>query len=196
MTLVHPAMSVAAPPEPRTSSAALDPAGELLTRVFDVLDRDGLPYCVTHAYTNFPDRVESDVDCLMPREMLPRRLSELLRQNEALIGARIVQWFDDRAHLVVLHANDKTPDGRDVFLQLHISSDFEVSDRVVADGNEVLAERRLYRGRFWIPAAHVEFACVLANRIEKRGFEPFHTRQLAALWAIDPAGCSEQLGRM
>jgi thymidylate kinase len=132
----------------------------------------------------------------MPREMLPKRLSELLRQNEALLGARIVQWFDDRAHMVVLHADEKTADGRDVFLQLHVSSDFEVSDRVVADGNEVLSTRRLYRGRFWIPAAHVEFACVLANRIEKGGFEPAHTRQLSSLWAADPARCAEQLERM
>ena len=202
MTLADPAVSVAtaasAPPVAASSSTPLDPAGELLTRVFDVLDRDGLPYCVTHAYAHLPHRVESDVDCLMPREMLPRRLSELLRQNEAVLGARLVQWFDDRAHMVVLHANEKAADGSDVFLQLHVSSDYEVSDRVVADGNEVLAERRLFSGggRFWVPAAHVEFGCVLANRVEKRGFEVSHTKQLSALWAADPAKCAEQLERM
>jgi thymidylate kinase len=197
MTTARSSEAPAADAAPRVA----DPAGELLTRVFEVLDRDGLAYCVTHAYADLPLRVESDVDMLVPREMLPRRLAELLRQNEAVMGARIVQWFGDRAHLLVLHANEKSADGHDVFLQLHVSCDFEVGDRVVVEGNEVLRDRRRFNGasagaRFWIPAPHVEFACVLANRIKKRGFAPSHTRQLASLWAADPSGCAAQLERL
>ena len=173
-----------------------DPAGQLLARVFDVFDREGLPYCVTHAYADLPQRVASDVDCLMPRDMLPRRVADLLRRHEQTLGARLLQWFEERSHFVVLQGIQPGADGRPVMLQLHISSDFEVADRVIVGGAELLRTRRSLRDQLWVPAPHVEFACVLANRIEKGGFEPHHLRQLAALWSADPARCGEQLERM
>src|SRR5439155_18988794 len=77
----------------------VDPKGPLLEAVFEVFDRDGLAYCVLHGYETYPRQVPSDVDLLVPREMVPRRLSELLRANEAALGgAKIVQWFEERAN--------------------------------------------------------------------------------------------------
>src|SRR5437868_12755299 len=76
----------------------------LLARVLELLDRDGLPYCVLHGYAGYPERVDGDVDLLVPGEALPRRLGELLRGAESQLGARIVQWFADRAHFAVLQA--------------------------------------------------------------------------------------------
>ena len=197
-------------PPPRPDDAALVPApdasrpavplppdGEMLRRVFEVLDRDGLAYCVTHAYEHFPQHIEHDVDAVVPREMLPRRLGELLKQNEAVIGGRIVQWFEERANFIVLQGHQTSPKtGGPVMLQLHVSSDFEVKNRVVAAGNHVLATRRSFLGGFWVPAPHVEFACVLGNRVDKGNFDAVHTRQLSALWAAAPVKCSEELERM
>ncbi|MEA2710835.1 MAG: hypothetical protein QOF78_3436 [Phycisphaerales bacterium] len=175
----------------------LEPAGEMLHHIFDVLDREGLAYCVTHAYHAFPQHIESDVDCVVPREMLPRRLGELLKQNESFIGGRIIQWFEERANFIVLQGRARSPEtGGPVMLQLHVSSDFEVNNSVIAGGNELLSTRHSYRDRFWVPAPHVEFGCVLANRIDKGSLDLAHTRQLSALWAADPLKCSEQLARM
>jgi thymidylate kinase len=190
------------PPEHQSSSpesprSALQPDGEMLRRVFEVLDRDGLAYCVTHAYAQFPQHVEHDVDCVVPREMLPRRLGELLKNSEHLIGGRIVQWFEERANFIVLQAQETSPKtGGPAMLQLHVSSDFEVKNRVVASGNDILATRRSFLERFWVPAPHVEFACILANRVDKRSFDAAHTRQLSALWASSPVKCAEQLERL
>jgi len=199
----HESADAALPPGAATTSAApsappLPPDGEMLRRVFEVLDRDGLAYCVTHAYQNFPQHVEHDVDCVVPREMLPRRLGELLKQNQQLIGGRIVQWFEERANFIVLQGREPSPnnDGGPVMLQLHVSSDFEVKNRVIAGGNHILSTRRWFLNRFWSPAPHVEFACVLANRIDKRMLDAVHTRRLSALWAMEPLRCSEQLERM
>ena len=186
-----------APAMPAPTATTLEAAGGMLSRVFEVLDRDGLPFCVTHAYENFPVHIEHDVDCVVPREMLPRRLGDLLKQNEQLIGGRIVQWFEERANFIVIQGRETSPDtGGPVMLQLHVSSDFEVKNRVIADGNHLLRTRRSYRDRFWIPAPHVEFACVIANRIDKCSLGDTHTRQLSALWAAEPLKCSEQLARM
>ena len=178
-------------------SSTLPPDGEMLRRVFDVLDRDGLAYCVTHAYAHFPQHIAHDVDCVVPREMLPRRLGELLKQNEHFIGGRIVQWFEERANFIVLQGRETSPKtGGPVMLQLHVSSDFEVKNRVVAGGDDILRTRRAFLDRFWVPAPDVEFACILANRIDKRSLDAAHTQQLSALWAASPVKCSEQLERL
>jgi thymidylate kinase len=174
----------------------LPPDGEMLRRVFEVLDRDGLAYCVTHAYEHFPQHIAHDVDAVVPREMLPRRLGELLKQNESVIDGRIVQWFEERANFIVLQGRQASPTGGPVMLQLHVSCDFEVKNRIVAAGNDILATRRSFLGRFCVPAPHVEFACVLGNRIDKGHLDAVHTRQLSALWAAAPVKCSEQLERM
>ena len=171
--------------------------GAMLQQVLAALEREGLPYCVTHAYEHLPRHVVHDVDCVVPRDALPRRLAAVLHRNEQLIGGRVVQWFEERANFVVLQGTEKSPEtGGAVMLQLHVSADFEVKNRVVAGGDAILATRRPFVDRVWVPAAHVEFACILANRVDKGGFEPHHTRQLSALWAAEPQQCAEQLERM
>ena len=175
----------------------LPPDGAMLQQVFALLEREGLPLCVTHAYEHLPRHVVHDVDCVVPRAALPRRLATLLKQNEEFVGGRVVQWFEERANFVVLEGAEKSlATGGPVMLQLHVSSDFEVNNRVVTSGDTILATRRSFLDRFWVPAAHVEFACILANRVDKLGFEPHHTRQLSALWAAEPAKCAEELERM
>src|SRR4051812_12991328 len=101
----------------QTSSA--DVKAMLLARVLELFDRDGLPYCILHGYETYPQSVSGDVDLLIPAEALPRRLAELLRGAERQLGARVVQWFSDRAHFIVLCATGD--DGAPVMLQLHVS---------------------------------------------------------------------------
>ncbi|MEO6436562.1 MAG: hypothetical protein ABIP55_12495, partial [Tepidisphaeraceae bacterium] len=180
---------------PGEGAEVTDRAGTLLMQVFDALDRDGLQYCVLHGYETYPHRVPSDVDCLVPREMLPTRLGGLLRTQESLGRARVVQWFEDRAHWIVLATREAggTPP---VLLQLHVGSDYDVRDRVIFTGDEVLRTRRRFRDRFWVPAAQVEFASLLANRLAKGEFKEKHFRQLSSLWAEAPAACRGELDRL
>jgi len=188
----------------------LPPDGAMLQQVFALLEREGLPYCVTHAYEHLPRHIVHDVDCVVPESALPRGLAALLMENEEFIGGRVVQWFEERANFVVLQgsppprpspglqpqAPTSPRPGEPVLLQLHVSSDFEVKNRIVAGCDAILSTRRSFLDRFYVPAAHVEFACILANRVDKLGFEPHHLRQLSALWAADPQKCAEQLERM
>ena len=171
-----------------------DAKGALLARVLDVLDREGLAYCLLHGYDEYPNRVESDVDMLMPREMLPRGLAELLRARQQQIGARIVQWFADRQHFIVLQADDGA--NPPTLLQLHVSPDYEVNNRLVYSGDQILRTRRRHPQRgFWIPAPHVEFACVLANRVVKMSIEDRHAAKLAELWTPNPQKCGDEVFR-
>ena len=170
-----------------------DAQGALLARVLDALDREGLAYCLLHGYEEYPQRVRSDVDCVMPREMLPRGLADLLRRRQREIGARIVQWIEDRAHFIVLAAENAT--GAPVTLQLHVSSDFEVENRVIYSGAEILRTRQRNARGLWVPAPHVEFAMVLTNRVAKQSIEERHAHKLSEIWEKYPQKCGEEVFR-
>src|SRR5205085_10499369 len=99
-------------------------------------------------------------------------------------------------HFIVLAArgeNDRPP----VLLQLHVSSDFLISDRVAVSGEDILRTRwRCEESGLWLPAAPVEFACVLANRLNKAELDDARAKRLSALWADDAERCREQLARL
>ena len=80
-------------------------------------------------------------------------------------------------------------------LQLHVSTDYDVADRLIFEGNAILRKRRRHERGFWIPSADTEFACVLANRIAKGKFEKKHTDQLSRLWAENREGCAHEMFR-
>src|SRR5438105_157780 len=85
------------------------PEGELLLRVFRLLDAEGVPYCVLHGYCHYPASVPSDVDMLIPASVSAKKLAELLHANRQTLGARIVQWFDDGAIFIVLVGDGPGP---------------------------------------------------------------------------------------
>ncbi len=188
MTLMDTAVEKTDAGTPATSAK-----GALLARVLELLDRDGLPYVVLHGYDSYPQQVEGDVDLLVASEAMPRRLGELLRNSESQLGARVVQWFADRATFIVLQTTAE--DGSPLMLQLHVSTDYDVADRKIYDGNEVLRTRRRHPRDFWVPAAHVEFICVLANRLAKGELKEKHTLQLSTLWTENRERCAHEIFR-
>src|SRR5437879_3354306 len=69
-------------------------AGTILLRVLDVLEREGVPCVLLHGYEQYPRRIPSDVDCLLPASAVPGRLATILHANREEIGADLVQWVD------------------------------------------------------------------------------------------------------
>ena len=177
-----------APPAKRTPS----PQGAILLRLLDVLDRAQIPCCLLHGYDKYPHTIDGDVDCLIPVKFLPRKLAQVLHDNRGEIGARIVQWFQDGSHFIVLAGQDE--DGSPVLLQLHVSSRYEMAGRVFFDTGGILNNRRQYNG-FSVPAADVEFMCVLANKLCKGTLNDDHGRRLSSLFIDDPTACAKQARR-
>jgi hypothetical protein len=69
-------------------------AVQALGRVFQVLDRESIPYCILHGYEGLDREVNSDVDCLIDRDVTPRQLLRLLVSNREFIGADVVSQRD------------------------------------------------------------------------------------------------------
>jgi thymidylate kinase len=166
--------------------------GRILTRVFDVLDRAGVEYCVLHGYEEYPRHIPSDVDCLVPPDVLPRGLVELLHENRDRIGAEVVQRLDgETCYLVLAGAG---PEGSPCFLPLDVSGHYDLKNRTFYDGAEILATRRCHQS-FWVPAVDLEFGSYLVRKIAKGRLDEAQGRRLSALYRQAPDRCRLQVGR-
>jgi thymidylate kinase len=160
--------------------------GRILLGIFATLDRAGIPYCVSHGYESYPQRIKSDVDCVISPEFAPRQLSALLHENSTRIGANVVRCRDGQLILA-----GRNPDDSPCFLVLDLS---ELNDRLYYDVNEMLESRRRHQ-QFWVPAAKLEFGYYLVKKITKGRLDDEQTRRLSILYRQDAAGCAQQVAR-
>ncbi|HEX4123612.1 MAG TPA: hypothetical protein VHY37_02735 [Tepidisphaeraceae bacterium] len=165
--------------------------GSLLSRVFVLLDRIGIPFVVPHGYQTYPYEIHGDVDLLVDPHWLPH-LPALFAAHREELGAQMVQWIDCGAQFLVLAA--RPADQPPVLLQLHVSSAYEMAERVYYAAEEIL-ETRLRRGSFFIPCASIEFCCILLNKLAKGKLTEAHQERLTHLWKQDEPGCAVALRR-
>jgi thymidylate kinase len=166
--------------------------GRILSGVFETLDRAGIPYCVLHGYENYPERIKSDVDCMISAKVLPGQLLALLHQNRIRIGADVVHFRHYRGFFIVLAG--KNADSSPCFLQLDLRLDDELGDLQFYKGNDVLRSRCRHN-QFWVPAANLEFVCYLVRKIIKGTLDEEQGHRLSNLYQQDPAGCRQQIAR-
>ncbi|HEX3359065.1 MAG TPA: hypothetical protein VHS31_18945, partial [Tepidisphaeraceae bacterium] len=166
----------------------IDPRRQLLAGIFRALNDSGVPWCIPHGYEKFTEETPADIDCILARELTPKRLAELLHSHEIALNARVVQWLADGAHWIVLASNESPP----TMLQLHVSYDYELNHRIFYRGEEILESRQAHDG-FWIASPTIEFGCVLANRISKAKLDECRQERLADFFAEDPSGCARQI---
>lgn len=180
--------------QPPCSLEVENPRGRLLQAVVELLDAHGIPYCILHGYKEYPVRVLSDVDCIMPAEFLPRQFATLLRANRDRLGAVVVQWMqhESTAHYFVLVTDGGGARGE--FLAVDVSSDYRRDGRVLYRGEEILASRRLDRG-FWVPSPALEFGCYLIKKVAKRSLGEEDGRRLSELYNRHPRGCDQEIAR-
>jgi thymidylate kinase len=181
--------------DPRASAAPADRThhssgpGQILLGVFQTLDQAGIPYCVLHGYENYPQRVMSDVDCMISANVRAAQLAALFQENKTRIGADLV--FCRGYYFVFAGKNvDRSP----CFLVLDLSVDYEIRGLKFYSWSEVL-ESRYRHDQFWVPAAHIEFGCYLIRKIDKAQLHEEQCRRLSVLYAQDPTGCRQQIAR-
>jgi hypothetical protein len=167
--------------------------GEVLLRVFEVLDRAGVPYCVMNGYDGYPaDLGTSDVDCIVPPAVLPHRLAALLYASRHYIGANPAQWLERVNHFITLAWQG--PDRSPCFLDLDVHPGYHHGHYLFYAPDEVLQSRRRYR-EFWVPASDIEFGCYLVKKIAKGALNESQGEVLSELYGRDPAGCHRQVAR-
>jgi thymidylate kinase len=178
--------------EPSDDLGQPEGPGRILLGVFETLERAGISYCVLHGYESYPQRIKSDVDCMISAKVLPGQLLALFHRNRVRIGAEVVHYRNYRGHYVVLAG--KNADASPCFLHLDLRVDYELDDRHFYAGDEVLQSRRRH-DQFWVPATSVEFSCYLARKIAKRYLDEEQGQKLTHLYHQDAAGCRQQMAR-
>lgn len=164
--------------------------GQILLGVFQVFDSAQVPYCVLHGYDNFPDRITSDVDLIVSREVRLRRLTDLLHENsETCINARLV--CARGGYLVLARRN---ADRSTCFLELDLSHDCGLGNLQFYSEREVIRGRRRYH-TFWVPPPNIEFGSYLARKIAKGSLNDEQGQRLSALYQQDPAGCRQRIAQ-
>ena len=158
-----------------------------LLAVFETLERANIAYCVTHGYEGYPQRIKSDVDCIVSVEVRPRQLAALLHDNRIRIGGEVVCARGGYFILAVRNADRSWS-----FLELDFSADHRLGDLAFVTG-ELLLDSRRRRQRFWVPAPSLEFGCYLIRRIVKSSLNDEQASRLTALYREDPDGCERQV---
>jgi thymidylate kinase len=171
-----------------------NPRGRLLEGVLQLFDRQQIPYCILHGADEYPARVASDVDFIMPPEYLPRSLGLLLQADRASLGASVVQLirYKSTAYCYVLAAD--RPGAEREFLAVDVCSDYRGYGRLFYRGERILESRRLERG-YWVPSPALEFTCYLIKRVGKVSLWIEHGPRLTELYRQDPLGCDRELAR-
>jgi thymidylate kinase len=171
-----------------TNQLATGP-GRILLGVLETLEKAGVVYCLLHGHENYPERIKSDVDCIISGQLQPSELVALLHEQRAIIGADVVRWVD---YYIVLAG--KSADGLPCILELDMSLDVQHGNLPFYAGKEVLQSRRRDR-QFWVPAGHIEFGCYLFKKIAKGHLDDEQGHRLTMLYQQDPAGCRRQIAR-
>jgi thymidylate kinase len=185
-----PALNQVEPPKALAAHGAqASGPGRILLGVFETFERAGIEYCVLHGYDSYPQRIKSDVDCMISADVLPGQLVALLHQHRRHLGAEVIRARD---YCLVLAG--KNADGSPCFLALDLSVDHELGDRRFHSGREVLASRRRHK-QFWVPAAAMEFGCYLVRKIVKGHLDDDQGRKLSNLYHQDSDGCRQQVAR-
>jgi thymidylate kinase len=169
-----------------TGIESIEPIGRTLLAVLELLERAGIAYCITHGYESFPQRIRSDVDCIISADVRPSQLAVLLHENRSRIGAKIVCA---RGSYFVLAICNK--DGQS-FLELDFSANYQLGYLVFVTGDLMLKTRRWHQ-RFWVPAPGLEFSCYLFRRVVKLCLDDEQGSRLSGLYRQDPAACRRQI---
>ena len=124
----------------------------MLSAALAAWDATGAPWCVLHGYTTYPSEVPSDVDMIVrdhPWQVM-RSVARAIRGQ-----MRLVQVLDHQrtASYFVLATVVGSPPA---FLELDISCDYRRDGCVFLTADELLRNRRQYRG-MWVPAPAAEF---------------------------------------
>jgi thymidylate kinase len=163
---------------------------QILIGVFETLERADIPYCVLHGYESYPQRIVSDVDCMISTRLHPHQLAALFhKDNGTSLDADLICFRD---YYFVLAGRDA--DHLPCYLALDLSIDYALGAFSFYSGREVIESRRRH-SQFWTPAPHVEFGCYLVRKIAKMQLGDDQGRRLASLYAQDPVGCQQQIAR-
>jgi thymidylate kinase len=175
------------------SKASLQQAGckgELFQDVIAALKRAGHELRIIHGYTDYPERIGSDVDAASAD---PTQIPHILSGRHSggpITTVQLIQ-HETSAYYYILH---RDCGGWPVLLALDICSDYQRDGRVFFSSGELLENPRRFKF-FDVPSPEIEFAYYTIKKVLKGSLDRKQSRRLGELYSDNPVGCERQLER-
>jgi thymidylate kinase len=148
-----------------------------LLALFQLLNENGLRYCVLHSWQNLPDELPGDLDLAVVDEdkLKLLRVFEGL-QEQGYVPIQTLN-YSEKGNAFVFFWTDPSG-GRTATID--IVSEHRRGGRVLATAEDLVANRRRH-GAFWIASPQTEFAYLLAKKAFKRKASENQARRLLFL---------------
>lgn len=180
-------------PQPRLT------ASKAYRQFTDFLNTRGIPYCVIGPHDSFPENVTGDLDIVLDPSSLKTDFHNIIAAYCANTAMRPVQhvWHETGAHSYVLWLGNRV--GRDGFIKLDLSGDYQPNGRYLLSAKEIVAGRRKALGAngsercFYVPAPEKEFTYYLLSKIDKLNLADVKARHLTEVWNGAPGPAREKL---
>jgi len=161
---------------------------EQMIRTFEIA---GMPYCILAGYDDYPQRIPSDIDFMVPptwNARLPRLIAGIAEAS----GARLLQHLqhETTAGYFVLA---RLEGARITYLHPDSSSDYRRNDRLWLRAETVLENRRRHANGFWIPSAADAFNYYLIKKLDKESLSAAQAMELSLRYIEDVPTCRERL---
>jgi thymidylate kinase len=140
-------------------------------RYFDFLNylnTTGVRYAVLHDWVSLGEGKLSDLDLVVSANDL-RRLESSLHEHYRVLT--VLQYEASGFGFVLAHKNRHSSS----FLITDLTTDYRWKGRIFLTDEELLKERRQWRG-MWVVGPRQEFAYLLLKKIYEKGFVPEHQR--------------------
>jgi thymidylate kinase len=180
MNMIFPAKLIQA--DHTKSASALT-----VSRLFDMLNRQSIPFCLSHGYQTLPQSWGRDIDIIVSRGIAASALLDLLNAHVAFLSARVVL---QRGFYFTLQCL-KT-EGLPEFVNIDFAHDAKLDGVLIASGKDVLAARRP-RHNFWIPAPGMAFIVQALRLALKQSHAPRAVENLSLAFVEDPVGVKAAL---
>lgn len=179
---------------------AMDDRSYVLQALFDLLEEDGMPYCVVGDTRGMPGRIMSDVDLVVPGDAfaeMPRTLAWFCRTFDL----RLVQMIrhEQSALYFILAWSGESGELRT--LAIDVCSDYRRAGRRLLGAEELLAQRARALDEdgaeqgFYVPAPHMQFIYYLLKKVDKLDLKPSHGEYLTELWRGDAYRAGREIAR-
>lgn len=161
----------------------------LLEKVFGILNRSGLDYCVQNKYTNMPEEIPSDIDIMYQNageHFLDILMTKVSQETGLIITQKVVHDYLQYTYVFTPIAPKK---------EFRLQLDFyrALSFRQYTNlmpGEVMLKSKRIYHG-FFIPAPDIEAVYQIMRRVIKNDLNIEHLRVLKNLYNNYAAEVSE-----
>lgn len=152
---------------------------ELLSAVFDVLNRSQAVYCVTNNYETLPDSIPSDVDIAIDVTAF-NKLDYLIDRIAREYGMEVVQKIWHGYHKCAYILSPTAIDER-FRIQLDFFVDFSVRGFPNLISNKTFLKNRMSFKNFFIPSPEVEAPFLFMRRVIKNDLTIRHVEKLRLL---------------